>query len=326
MSTSGVSARYAHPITVERFFDAARTQLDIELVAGQAGLNRKIVEGAVNRPGFALAGFYQYFAFKRVQVLGFAEHAYLSSLKQSEREERLRVFFSRRIPCAVVTRHKRIFPEMMRLAEEFRTPLFHSRKVTMDLVNAATIIMDNLMAPHIKVQGTMVEIMGIGVLIEGKPGSGKSETALGLIRRGSAALVSDDITALRVDSAGNVIAAPVNVTRYHMEIRGIGIIHVPSLFGVASVREEKKLDLIASLIDPKELEQLDRSGQVRLTRNLLGVEIPQVMIGVAPGRDLVNIIEAAALDQKLRRLGHDAAKELDERLMAIMTEGKAGSE
>lgn len=323
---SGVSARYAQPVKVARFFDAARAQLDIELLAGESGLNRLIVEGAINRPGFALAGFFQYFAFKRVQALGLAEHAYLSSLSEADRKKRLRAFFSRRIPCVVVTRHKRVFPEMLRMAEEFRTPLFHSRMITMDLVNAATIIMENLMAPHVKVQGTMVEIMGIGVLIEGKPGSGKSETALGLIRRGGAALVSDDITALRVDSAGNVIAAPVNVTRYHMEIRGIGIIHVPSLFGVASVREEKKLDLIASLIDPKELEQIDRSGQVRPTRSMLGVEIPVVMVGVAPGRDLVNIVEAAALDQKLRRLGHDAAKELDERLVALMTEGKAGSE
>jgi HPr kinase/phosphorylase len=326
VSGSGGSARYAQPVKVARFFEAAQAQLDIQLIAGKAGLSRQIVEGAINRPGFALAGFFQYFAFRRVQVLGFAEHAYLSSLTAAEREERLRAFFARRIPCVVVTRHKKMLPEMVRLSEEFRTPLFHSRMITMDFVNAATIIMENLMAPHVKVQGTMVEIMGIGVLIEGKPGSGKSETALGLIRRGSAALVSDDITAMRLDSAGNVIAAPVNVTRYHMEIRGIGIIHVPSLFGVASVREEKKLDLIASLIDPKELEQLDRSGQVRPSRVILGVEIPQVMVGVAPGRDLVNIIETAALDQKLRRLGHDAAKELDERLVALMTEGKAGSE
>ncbi len=295
-------------------------------MAGSSGLRRNIVEGAINRPGLALAGFFEHFAFKRIQVLGFAEHAYLMSMGDEERERLLRAFYSARIPCVVMTRHKKIFPEMIRLAEEYRTPLFHSRMVTMDFVNAATIIMENLVAPHMNVQGTMVEIMGIGVLIEGKPGSGKSETALGLIRRGGAALVSDDITALRVDSAGNLIGSPVNVTRYHMEIRGIGIIHVPSLFGVASVREEKKLDLVATLIGTEELDALDRSGQAQLVREILGVKVPQVLVGLAPGRDLMNIIETAALDQKLRRLGHDAAKELDTKLVALMTGGRAASE
>jgi HPr kinase/phosphorylase len=111
-----------------------------------------------------------------------------------------------------------------------------------------------------------------------------------------------------------------------MEIRGIGIVHVPSLFGVASVREEKRLDLVATLCDPAELEKMDRSGQVQLTRTILGVKLPHVFVGVAPGRDLGNVIETAALNQKLRRLGHDAAKELDERLVALMTGGAAGSE
>ena len=176
-----------------------------------------------------------------------------------------------------------------------------------------------------KAQGTMIELMGIGVLIEGKPGMGKSEAALALIRKG-AALVSDDITLLRVDSAGSVIGSPVNVTRYHMEIRGIGIIHVPSLFGVASVREEKKLDLVATLCEPGTRDDEDRSGSVMRTRSILGISLPQVMIPVAPGRDLANVIEAAALDQKLRRLGHDAAKELDEKLMSLMTGTKMVSE
>jgi HPr kinase/phosphorylase len=181
------------------------------------------------------------------------------------------------------------------------------------------------MAPRVNVQGTMVEIMGIGVLIEGRAGTGKSETALGLIKRGHA-LVSDDVTAMRVDSSGQVYGSPVNVTRYHMEIRGVGIIHVPSLFGVAAVREEKKLDLIATLFTPGERENEERGGGQRVTRNMLGSAIPQIWVRVVPGRDLVNVIETAALDFKLRRLGHDAAKELDDRLMKLMTGGKQGSE
>lgn len=324
MSASSRSPKKAK-VTVRDFFETGKDSLKLTLVAGESGMNRRIREAAINRPGLALAGFFRYFAYKRIQVLGFAESAYLASLPQDERDQRMREFFDQKIPCVVVTRNQKILPDVLALSEEYSVPVFRCHRVTKDLVNAATIIMENLVAPRMKVQGTMVEIMGIGVLIDGKPGMGKSETALDLIHKG-AALVSDDITALRVDSAGNVIGSPVNITRYHMEIRGIGIIHVPSLYGVSSVRQEKKLDLIATLSSPEEVETLDRSGQSSPTRNLMGVEVPQVLVNVAPGRDLGNIIETAALNFKLRRLGHDAAKELDERLMELMNKGKIGSE
>jgi HPr kinase/phosphorylase len=172
----------------------------------------------------------------------------------------------------------------------------------------------------------MVEIMGIGVLIEGKSGLGKSETALGLIRKG-AALVSDDMTAIRLDSSGSLIASPINVTRYHMEVRGVGIIHVPSLFGVASVREEKRLDLVISLRHADDTDvEYDATGETRLFKTILGVRIPDVVLKVTPGRNITNVVEAAALNEKLRRLGHDAAKELDEKLMALISRGRDGSE
>jgi len=318
-------AKQHQPVTVEEFLDKGREPLQLDLVAGKDKLKRRIQEIAINRPGLALAGFFNYFAFRRVQVMGLAEHSYLASLREVERMERLKGFLSRQIPCIVVTRNKKVFPELLNMATEAGVPVLRSRMVTMDFVNAATMLLENLAAPKVKAHGTMVELMGIGVLIEGKPGMGKSEAALALIRKG-AALVSDDITELRVDSAGSVIGSPVNVTRYHMEIRGIGIIHVPSLFGVASVREEKKLDLVATLCEQGTRDDEDRSGSIMRTKSILGVSVPQVMIPVAPGRDLANVIEAAALDQKLRRLGHDAAKELDEKLMSLMTGTKMVSE
>ncbi len=292
----------------------------MQLAAGETGLDRKITEPTVNRPGLALSGFYRYFANHRMQVLGLAEYSYLCSLPEALRRERLRRFFSSKIPCVVVTRNKGILPEVCGLAEEFRVPVLRTREITKHFINAATIIMENLVAPRMKAQGTMVEILGIGVMIEGRPGIGKSEAALGLIKKGHS-LVSDDVTALRRDSAGAIVATPVDVTRYHMEIRGLGIIHVPSLFGVSSVREEKKLDLVATLVEHGKGADVDRGGGMRTTRELLGVQVPQVVIEVAPGRDIANLIEAAALDQRLRRLGHDAAKELDERLISIMRGG-----
>ena len=325
MKTSDPSAK-GKSVPVALFLEAGRKELGLALVAGRSGLKRHhITEATINRPGLALSGCFKHFAYRRIQVLGLAEHAYLSSLGDVDRDRRLRDFFSSKIPCVVVARGKKVFPEVIRLAEEFRVPVLKTRMVTKHFVNAATILMENVMAPRIKVQGTMVEIMGVGVLIEGGPGIGKSDTALGLIRKGYA-LVSDDVTALRLDSSGAVIGAPVSITRYHMEIRGLGIIHVPSLFGVASVREEKKLDLVVTLCQPAQTDEEYRGGGTRKTRQLLGMQIPQVVLAVRPGRDLANLVETAALDMRLKLLGHDAEKELDEKLMLAMTGGGHGSE
>jgi HPr kinase/phosphorylase len=310
---------------VASFLAAAPADMELKLVAGEAGLTRRINEAAINRPGLALTGFVQYFANRRIQVVGFAEHSYLSSLDKQERRRRLREFFGQKIPCLVVSRGKGVFSEIRELAEEFRVPVMRTTAITKHFVNAATIIMENLMAPRSKEQGTMMEIMGIGVLLEGPPGIGKSDTALSLIKKGYA-LVSDDITAMRLDSSGSVIATPVSITRYHMEIRGLGIVHVPSLFGVASVRQEKRLDLVVSLCAPDKRYEEDRGGEPRRSHEVLGVPIPVVVIAVMPGRDIANIVEAAALDVKLRLLGHDAEKELDEKLVAAMTGSKEVSD
>jgi len=303
--------------TVDDFLKAAKTRLELELVAGAAGLNRRIEEAAINRPGLALTGFFQYFAHRRIQTMGHAEMAYLASLPEKERRERLKQIFMRHVPCIVVTRRHRILPELIELAEEFKTCLLRTPAITKNFVNGATVIMGNLLAPHMVMQGTMVEIMGVGVLLIGKPGVGKSETALSLIKKGHC-LVSDDVTSFQMDSSGDVVGSPIGVIRYHMEIRGLGIIHVPSLFGVASVRNEKKLDLVINLCSPETIASEDRSGQMSENRNILGVNIPSIEIPVAPGRDVANIVEVAALDQMLKRLGHDAAKELDEKLISVL--------
>lgn len=303
--------------SVGDFLKVAKDRLELELVAGEAGLSHRIEESAINRPGLALTGFFQYFAPRRIQILGHAEMAYLAALSEEDRRERLKQVFKRHIPCIVVTRRHRILPELLELAEEFKTCVLRTPLITKNFINGATIIMGNLLAPRMVLQGTMVEILGVGVLLVGKPGIGKSETALALIKKGHC-LVSDDVTSLRVDSSGDVIGSPVGVIRYHMEIRGLGIIHVPSLFGVASVRNEKKLDLVINLCSPELITTEDRSGQMTLKRTIMGVDILSIEIPVAPGRDVANIVEVAALDQMLKRLGHDAAKELDEKLISVL--------
>lgn len=303
-------------ISVNEFIEAAGDKTSLELVEGNCGLTRIIREPAINRPGLALAGFFRHFAHRRVQVIGMAEHEYLTSLPRKRRYAALRGLFDRNIPCLVICRNRKPFPEILELSRICRVPLLRSPMVTGAFTNTATVIMENLFAPTITVQATMVDIMGIGVLIEGRPGIGKSEAALALVARGYS-LVADDLTVLRRHDDRTIIGASSPVTRYHMELRGLGVIHVPSLFGVASVREDKNVNLIVTLRKVNELED-HGLGMVPASRNLLGVDIPHVTIPVAPGRELAHIIEVASLNEKLKRLGHDAAKELDQKLMAVL--------
>jgi HPr kinase/phosphorylase len=310
-------------ITVAAMLAAGKARLSLEMIAGEKGLDRLIDEAAVNRPGLALTGFLEHFAPRRVQILGNAEVAYLSALSESERIPRLERMFTLGIPCLVVTRRLRVFPELVKLANRYAIPVLRTPLITKNFINAATITLENLMAPRLSVQGTMVEILGLGVLLEGRPGVGKSEAALELVRMGHS-LVADDMTFLRLDSSGALIGTATGVTRFHMEIRGLGIIHVPSLFGIASVRGEKKLDLLITLTRMDQLANDNRSGRENRHRIYLGQSIPHVELPVAPGRKVADLIETAALDQLLKRMGHDAAKELDDKLIETLTAG--GSE
>lgn len=306
-------------LTVEEFLVAGRSKLSLELVAGSAGLKKQIPEASLNRLGLALTGFFTYFAHRRVQILGNAELAYLASLEQQERRNRLARILACNVPCLVVTRNRRIPQEIMELGEKARTPVLRSPMVTMNFVNAATVMMEDMIAPRVMMQGTLLEVHGLGVLLQGKHGVGKSEIALALVKRGHS-LVSDDVAWMRLDSSGSVIGSAPEVTRYHMEIRGVGIIHVPSLFGVSSVREEKKLDLIIQLSPSSDSESnIMRDGQDKAFRSVLGVDIPFLEVPIAAGRDLANVVETAAMDFRLRKLGHDAVKELDRKLTAILT-------
>lgn len=304
-------------ITVGRFLEEGAIPLSLEAVTGEMGLQNVVGELALNRPGLALAGFFEYFANSRAQVIGLAENAYLKNLSHEERLQRLSKLFEQKIPCLVLTRGRRALPEMVECAEKFGVPILRTPLLTERFVNRATVLMETLSAPVLKYQGTMLEIKGVGVLMEGRAGIGKSETALMLIERGHS-LVSDDLTSLRRDSSGLIMGYAEDVTRYHMEIRGLGIIHVPSLFGVASMRREARLDLVVRLESLDSHGDYDRTGLDMETATILGVEIPLLTIPVAAGRDIAHVVEVAALNQKLKHLGHDAAKELDEKLVRIL--------
>lgn len=307
-------------ITVRTLMDEGAEQLELSVVAGEEHLDRKLVETAMNRPGLALTGFFQYFANHRLQIFGLAEFTYLKSLKQQEKIERLEGLFEQQIPGVVVTRNRKPPKEILDLAKKHRVPVLRSGMVTMNFINECTVLLEKLTAPTERIQGTTMEVMGIGVLLRGDPGIGKSETALSLIERGYS-LVSDDVTEIRRTSRGRIVCWASEVTRYHMEIRGLGIIHVPSLFGVASIRRYTDLDLVVELKPPSGNE--DRTGVQPDTMEIMGCEIPRITLPVQSGRDMANIVEVAALNQKLKELGHDAAKELDDKIISRLTRGRA---
>jgi HPr kinase/phosphorylase len=301
-------------LTVRRLYEAGREPLALTLESGEACLDRMIPEEVLNRPGLALAGFLRHFAHHRIQVFGLAERAYLKSLTPDELEARLKAFFAAGVPCVVLSRQMRPLPRMAGLAQEYGVPVLRSALVTGRFFREAAALIEDLVAPRVRHQGTMVDLQGIGLMIEGAPGVGKSETALSLITRG-ASLVADDLTELRRLSGGDLIGRAVDVTRYHMEIRGLGIIHVPSLYGVAAIRHEKRLDMIVRLERGVAQADEERAGLTQGVREILGVPVPHYTIPIAAGRDITNVVEAAALNFRLKQLGHDAAKELDQKLM-----------
>jgi HPr kinase/phosphorylase len=309
------------PLTVRQFFDEAREALKLTVESGEEHLGHELTEYSLNRPGLALAGFFEHFPRRRIQVLGLAEYNYLRSLDEETRRQRLEQLFKKRIPALVITRGRRATPEIKAWASRYRVPVLRTTMITGHFTNEATLLIESLAAPTTRAHGTTVDIMGVGVMVEGEPGIGKSEAALTLIERGHS-LVADDITVLRRESGNVVIASSVGITRYHMEIRGLGIIHIPSLFGVASIRTETRLDLIIRLQRLTPQLELDRTGLNPATRPVLGVEVPLITLPVDAGRDLAHVIEVAALNQRLKKLGHDAAKELDEKLIDMLSRRK----
>jgi len=307
-------------VKVEQFSEEHAAALQMRLVAGNGGLGRIIREPTVNRPGLALSGFTRYFAYKRVQVFGNAEVYYLRSLPREEREARYANLFACKIPCVIFSRGLRPDKEFLAAAGKAGVPIFQSPLVTMKFINLATLKLEMMFAPRAMEIGSMVDILGVGVLIRGDSGMGKSEAVLGLIERGYS-LVSDDVTRVMLVGGHEVIGTSVEVTRNHMEIRGIGIINVAAMFGVKSICPEKGLDLVVTLKAWDQVPDMERLGMEQEFVKILGVDIAHIVIPVQLGRDLARLIEVAAYQAKLRRSGYNAAQELNDRLIAQMTSG-----
>jgi HPr kinase/phosphorylase len=306
-------------VTVERFHNAQAEALGLKLLAGANGLKRVIREPTVNRPGLVLCGFTRYFANKRVQVIGNAEAYFLKSLPANERVDRYKMVFGYKIPCIVFSRNLSPDKDFLEAADRAGVPIFQTPLITMKFINLATLALEMMFAPRGTEMGSMVDILGVGVIIRGESGIGKSESVLALIERGYS-LVADDITKVTLVDGRDVIGTSAELTRNHMEVRGIGIINVAAMFGVKSIRSKKQVDLVITLKVWNEVHDVDRVGMEQEHVKILGVDVPHITIPVRPGRDLARLIEVAAFQAKLKMTGYNPAKELNDRLILKMAE------
>jgi len=317
-------AKIIHGITVAHFFETYGPRLKLTLITGREGLHRLIREPAINRPALALTGFFKYFAMRRIQVLGAAEMTFLRSLDGEVQRDVLNGMIDRHIPCLVLTRNYNLPKPMLAVARDRHLPVFRTPMITMNLVNTATLYMDNEFAPSAIEQGTTVDIKGVGVMIRGDSGVGKSECALALVERGHS-LVADDISVIKLLDERELMASSRPLTRGYMECRGIGIINIAEMFGIKSVRLEKRIDMVVSLREwtPDAIEE--RAGLDENYYDILGIKLPHIELYVRPGRDMARLVEVAAMVQALKRMGHDPAKDFNERLIAHMAENPAGA-
>ncbi|MCP5462604.1 MAG: HPr(Ser) kinase/phosphatase [bacterium] len=304
-------------ICVLDFYNGLKDQLRLSILGGKQGLENRLSVAELNRPGLAITGFFDYFAHKRIQVFGKAEMSYLRSLMREERFERLKQIFLQKVPCIIIARKLTVPQELIQLADEHKTPLLRSPYMTMKLINHGTMFLADEFAPSMIINADHIEVYGVGVLILGKSGVGKSETALGLINRGHR-LISDDVVVLKLVESNFVVGEGQSITQHFMELRGIGLINVQQLFGVGSVKVRKKVELVITLEiwDPnKEYERLGIENQYY---TLLGTKIPHFILPVKPGRDVVTLVEVAALNFRLKKMGINPVEELDKKLMAEM--------
>lgn len=309
--------KFVEAVTVREFYESFKKPLQMEIVAGADGLDKTIRERSLNRPALAMVGFFKAFASKRIQLLGAGEMAYLRDKSPKEEEVIMTAILERKVPCLIISRHLAPSKTLKELANKYKTPLIRSPLKSKTFTTEATLLLEEKFAPRTHIHGTLLDIKGIGTLICGESGVGKSECALALIERGHS-LVADDLTYVKRVSERELIGNSSDLSRGYMECRGLGIINIAELFGVRSVRLEKRLDLIINFTIWHQGMHEERTGLEENSVEILDLQVPAMEIPVRPGRDMARLVEVAAMIQALKKIGHDSAAEFNERLIANM--------
>lgn len=308
-------------ILARELVENPRLPVALTLVAGGKGLDRKVRDPQVRRPGLAIAGFLRNFEAKSVEVFGRTERMYLDSLPEDSRRENFRNFLAAGPPALVFSRGEAVPDWVREEAEAAGVPLFLSEAPTRELIHLLSLYLARALAPHTSLHAVLVDCYGVGVLILGESGVGKSETALELLHRGHR-LVADDVVEIRRLWNDVLFGTSPELLRHHMEIRGLGILDVKGLFGVQAIVEETSIDLVVRMEPWDENKAYDRLGLEERTTEILGLRVPTVLIPVRPGRNLAILLEVAAMNHRMRSLGYDVAHDFTRRLDRWIEEGR----
>ena len=295
-------------VTASVMLDKFASDLNLEVVYDGRGV-MTLSSMSVERPGLLLAGFLDYFDARRIIVIGLSEYEYLRTFSEEEQFSRISKLFDHgEIPCVILSRSMQILPQLLEAAKRAACPVFSSPKMTTDLMSDLYIYLNRHLAPSTPVHGVLMEVFGVGILLTGNSGVGKSETAMELIKRGHR-LIADDNVILK-EIANELYGTAPDIIRYFMELRVIGIINVKSMYGSGSVLDEKEVQLVIELEHWQHGKTYDRIGDDGGTAEYLGVKLPKLTIPVSPGRNLAIIIEVAARNYRLKSMGYDASEEL----------------
>lgn len=304
-------------LSIDEFYKEIKNLFKVKLLSKQVGFERLITEQNLHRPGLALAGFLELFSYTRIQLFGNTEMKYLSNLSVTKRKKSLSDFFKFDIPCIVIANGNKPFDEMLELSEKHSIPIFGTEFSSTKAVYFFSDFLDDRFAPRQNVHGSFVDVYGIGMLFIGKSGVGKSEVALDLIERGHR-LVADDVVILTKKGEGILMGSGTDLVKHFMEVRGIGIVDVKSMFGVRAIRYQKRLEIVIELEVVNANQEYTRTGLDDETIQFLDVNIPYLKVPIVPGKNLTVICEVIALNYLLKHYKYDAAKTFANRLKNLL--------
>jgi HPr kinase/phosphorylase len=323
MALRDIKETKKNSMTVGFLFDVNKQRLKLESVNGDVGFEREITDKNIHRPGLALAGYVELFTYDRVQIFGNTEIRYLNHLTFQERINAFKTIFKFDLPCIFVTGENKLDEELVAIATEHHVSVILTPLETTKFVYFISDFLDDHFAPQTVLHGSFVDVDGIGVLITGRSGIGKSEIALDLVERGHR-LVADDVVMVTRKGEGILMGAGSDVVKHYMEIRGLGLIDVRSIFGIRSIRFQKRVEIIVELQEWRNDIEYTRTGLDHENISILGVSLPHIKLPIVPGKNITVIVEVIAMDYQLKHYGYDSAKEFAKRLDAAIAEKSKG--